>query len=206
MGVSRLKMGLMIKTVGEMTIVGEPPEPFAKALRVISQRLHMPMNGWPADSKSGCILSSLTTRDFLRLCGFKAEARSVCTAIESRRDGEVFYTCVIGRPGSEKRPGLWAGHMVTYVTTDDADWIIDTTLFPHITKEWGNVNGMLAIPSARTQHIEPNSGMPIVGGLRTGGFMILYLDFATNTSWEGLPHALNTDAHQTKARRMFNAM
>jgi hypothetical protein len=128
-----------------------PPAKMLKALAVIADTLHpafdMRPDIKPFYSRRGCVISSLTVRDFLLRIGFDAIARPVATVIWAEREGKLMHSLAIGAPHDKRGiEGNWKGHMVVTVETDVGEFLIDTTLYPVRRPQWRDLPGMIALP------------------------------------------------------------
>jgi hypothetical protein len=137
--------------LGELYVVEPyPPAKLLKALAVIADTLHpafdLRPDIKPFYSRRGCVISSLTVRDFLVRIGFNAIVRPVATAIWAERDGKLLHSLAIGAPYDKRDvKDSWKGHMVVTVTTPDGEFLIDTTLYPVRRPQWRELPGMMAL-------------------------------------------------------------
>jgi hypothetical protein len=136
-------------TLGDMTVLGQPPPKLAKALAVIAGTLHQeyaadPHMATPDKSKESCILCSLTVRDFLHNIGLiDAVVQPVALVVYATRAGEQLHSAGCGEPDAPQRDGRWNGHMVTVVNR----WLIDATIYQIAPRPaWPDLGGMMALP------------------------------------------------------------
>lgn len=198
----RQEKELQTLPLGELTVIGMPPAKLVKALAVIAAGLH-PLYAslpWikPGHSRTACILTSLTVRDFLFRIGFTdAEVAPCMFAIRAFRGVEQLHSLGLGDPdprqhskiGKESRG--WPGHLV--VKLPKAEWLIDTTLFQARRPQWPDLPGMLAVPliesrdpAHRYYEMFPLSGA--VGVNDDGTTVdILWLDQPKNKWWRQSP-------------------
>lgn len=178
----------------DLTILGTPPEAFIKAMRVASTNLHQffrPIFG--ENSKTSCVLSSLTLRDFLFQAGFRdVEVRPVKTIMKAVRGGEELNSVGIGYShGGKADIGRWTGHMV--VCSPSLNYVIDTTLFQAKRDAWPFLPGMMAVPIHNQQTIQEIFGLKTITGFKITvpeddySFEIIWLDDPTNTKWKEAP-------------------
>jgi hypothetical protein len=178
-------------TLGDMTVVGEPPAKLLKALAVIADRLHPGFDLYsdcaPGKSKESCVLCSLTVRDFLHLVGFEdARVRPVAVVLWADENGVRLHSAGIGTPEDKREvpADRWIGHLVVTCR----GFIIDTTLYQVQRPAWPELTGMIALPIAP---LEPQRiyDLPLLAGIaaddekRGYQFSIGWLDNPTNRVW-----------------------
>lgn len=132
--------------LGDLLVAGDPPAKLIKAAAAISQIMHRAYEERSLSSKTSCVLSSLTVRDFLFRIGFKnAEVESVVFALRAEQDGAELHSLGIGSLNGRgvDQPGRWNGHMVAVLS---GEWLIDTTLYQAVRPQWPELPGMVLCP------------------------------------------------------------
>jgi len=203
--------------LGDMLVVGKAPAKLIKALTVIAHSLHAEYDRQPwiahtGKSKSSCVLTSLTVRNFLRRIGFIANVRPVFLVLQANQFNEVLHSAGIGDPAANghRSGGYWNGHMVASVLVGPGRfYLIDTTLYPAHRDAWDHLPGMVAVSNDEGEGIARRfadakvfAGLtPLAGfGSEDGAgysFQAIYLDNPNNKSWRQGP-----DAHKSLERRV----
>lgn len=197
---------------GEMQVFGTPPEPLRGPLAVIGRHLHSLYDRQPGvtpgASRSGCIFSALTVRDFLHKTGFAdATVASVIAVLIEAKNNEPVYKTALGLPPNHglKIKGKWFGHLVTVIPS--AGYLIDATLFHAPLKpKWRGPRGVIALPLA-TGDAGRYLDRDIISGVRQDlpdgtSFHLMWLDNAANNTWLKVDDANSSRRRQAVANAM----
>jgi hypothetical protein len=170
-----------------------PPAKLLKALAVIADTLHpafdMRPDIKPFYSRHGCVLSSLTVRDFLVRVGFNARVCPVATVIWAEGpDGKQLHSLAIGAPHDKRHlPDSWKGHMVVTVKTPAGEYLIDTTLYPTRRPQWPDLPGMMALRLATERGVRGWWNLELIAACAYGDgeeISLGWFDNPRNTSWQ----------------------
>lgn len=179
-------------TLGDLHVMQPyPPAKLIKALAVIADMLHpafdMRPDIKPFYSRHGCVLSSLTVRDFLVRIGFNAIVRPVATVIWAERDGKQLHSLAIGAPHDKRDiKDSWKGHMVVTVGTPAGEFLIDTTLYPVRRPQWRDLPGMMALPLSAERRRSPIWWrLEVIASANYGDDVLIgWFDNPRNRSWQ----------------------
>jgi hypothetical protein len=197
--------------IGDMQLVGEPPLPLIKACSVIALAMHQAYDQSPwlqhGKSKTSCVLSALTVRDFLRRAGWKAAQVAPAYLLVRAFDaaGNDVWSVGVGDHHAVQRELLplggqlsgrrlpenddfnWSGHLVVKA----GGYIIDPTLYQCARPAWPELPGMMATPLDPPDEPALFGMQPLacMSGEREDGFRILtaWLDQPWNTGWKDAP-------------------
>lgn len=197
-----------------MLYIGEPSPELVRALLVISDALHPELDRLvkPGKSKESCVLASLATRDFLWRAGFK-DARMTTVYLMLRAydvDGTELHSIGVGdhaKVGDRNPPAenedRWNGHVVVEVPS--AGYIIDTTLWPFLRKQWQDLPGMLAAPIDRQPEmafgLDQLAGFTLQNDEAGTNLMCCWLS-QENERWRDAPDALDRNRRALAVKAM----
>jgi hypothetical protein len=197
--------------LGDMHVLEPyPPAKLLKALAVIADTMHASFDADPGIklfySRRGCVLSSLTVRDFLVQLGFKAIVRPVATVIWAERDGKMLHSLAIGAPHDKRTlPESWKGHLVVTVKFPLAgtEFLVDTTLYQCRRPQWPALPGMLALPVA-TKPVRGWWGLDLFASATMGeDVLIAWFDHPKNKSWSRGPDGRDPYRRAPTTRRLI---
>lgn len=197
----------MVQTIGDMHILGEPPERLGEALRVIAERLHSEFDRCDyaaGKSKTACMIAAMAVRDILMNVGFDdCEARPVAALLV---DLTTKYFGSFGLPNGEPAPNdHWSGHMVVVVPS--AGYLIDATLYAPGATGWCGPRGMFAVPLCSSS-ATPLRGLHRLADVATedGLYRLTWLDAPDNDGWRKFPDALKPRMRKMVVRSLTRSL